>query len=175
MWTKLLFTQRRLHLEIVSLDLVFVWFKNGLLCSCGNNINLLMLISVWLWFKSFRYKDTHVRAMLSLFLSKILTCALVKTPIRNVVIGISLGQKGWNKFTAYVVFGSHLLALVGGDLSQMDQVNFVCHKHHGECLPESKRTHTHKVRYPFITTWNHFRSNCRVSHGLKPMLIYLHF
>lgn len=43
------------------------------------------------------------------------------------------------------MFCCHLLALVGGDLSQVDQVNFVCHQHHRERLSDRKQT-THRVR-----------------------------
>lgn len=48
------------------------------------------------------------------------------------------------RFKTYTMFRSHLLALVTGDLPQMDQVHFVGHQHHGEGLPEGTATHTHQ-------------------------------
>lgn len=57
------------------------------------------------------------------------------------MLPISQGQVLKERFTTYIMFCSHLLALVSGDLSQMDQVHFVCHQHHGEGLPERKTTH----------------------------------
>lgn len=49
------------------------------------------------------------------------------------------------RLCTHAMFCSHLLALLIGDLSQVDQIHLVCHQHHGKGLPAHETESSHQA------------------------------